>query len=422
MAKEDGGPSSAGAASEVRRRAGILRRYVAIDMPSLDDDERFAAELGLARDTLYQLARSWRLHADPSLLPGSFTRTASADRGLAYAATERPDLSGVLPTRRAAVAARIAGLRDFLTIEAPDRRDETAAAAGLGLSLGTFRRLHRSWMLTRDPASLPGASRAARVPQRRRPKVPPEVDRHIAAVIAEHGPRAKALAIHREVAGRCAAEGLPPPSRATVNQRFLDARGEMPLDDIAPSVAIDHVALEMPVRMRDTAGFVVLSAMVDLPSGQVLGHELSQEAPTAAAAARLIEAQLRLQGGGEPVPLRLNAPNGRDWDALLAVLATGGVETVRSPDRSLHAGSTLLRIFGDRLDRFRLRPRLTSRPSSARPKLRGDMNAPLTIEEARTVVESAIAASNAGREMRPARHLIAPERVEPLTQALRALT
>lgn len=238
----------------------------------------------------------------------------------------------------------------------------------------------------------------ARMPQRRRPKVPPQVERIIAEAIARSGPGAKALAIHREVCALCDAAGLPRPSRATVHQRFVDARARMPLTDMAPSLAVDHVALEIPVRSKRLLQFPVLSAIIDLPSGQILLHELSLQAPTAKRTAALIGRLLcNAERDGNLVPLRVNVPAGDDWKALLAVLATHRVDTTRAPNRSLRPGATLMRVFGDRLGRFKLRPGLTTSPESARPRIAGGASSPLTIDEARAVVSEAIEANNAGR-------------------------
>lgn len=407
--------------AETQRRAKILRRYAAIEAPTLDDDERFAAELGLAKETLYQLARSWRLHADPDMLPGSFTRTASGDRKLAHAATIDPDLSGVMPTRRAVIAVRLSELRAFLEIENPTREDEQASAERLGMNIGAFRRFHRAWVLARDPAALPGASLPLRAPRRRRPRLSVEVERLIAQLIEEAGPNGKALAIHREVCRRCDAQGLQHPDKVTVHQRFMEARGRMPLTDLKPSLAIDHVALQIPVLNGRRVQFAVLSAVIDLPSGRVLSHDLSLRPPTARAVAAMIDRIVEQSLGEDVVPFLVNTPAGAGWSALWSALKTNGVIAQRTANRSLAPGFVLARLFGDRIDRFRLRPRLTERPASGQPPVSGPMSAPLVLDEARAVVRDAIATANAAREPAPERILTNPDRAEALRTALRRI-
>lgn len=409
------------ARAEAQRRAKILRRYAAIEVPTLADDERFAAELGLAKDTLYQLARSWRLHSDPDMLPGSFTRTASGDRDLAHAATIDPDLSGVMPTRRAVIAARLTELRAFLEIEKPTREDEQASAERLGMNIGAFRRFHRAWVLARDPAALPGASIPIRAPRRRRPRLSVEVERLIAELIEEAGPNGKALAIHREVCRRCDAGGLEHPDKVTVHQRFVEARGRMPLTDLKPGLAIDHVALQIPVLNGRRVQFAVLSAVIDLPSGRVLSHNLSLRPPTARVVAAMIDSIVEQGTGEDVVPLLINTPAGTGWSALWTALKTNGVTARRTANRTLAPGFMLARLFGSRIDRFRLRPRLTERPASKQPPISGQMSAPLGLDEARAAVRDAIAAANAAREPAPDRILTNPVRADALRTALRRI-
>lgn len=58
---------------EMRRRVAALRRFVAINEPSVAEHAAAAAEAGLGIDHFDRLARSWRIHQDPARLNGAGT-------------------------------------------------------------------------------------------------------------------------------------------------------------------------------------------------------------------------------------------------------------------------------------------------------------------------------------------------------------
>lgn len=410
-----------GARNEARRRAAILRRYVAIPAPSLSDDERFSEELGLSKDALYRLAKSWRLHGDETLLPGSQLRTSSADRQAALAAAADPDLAGVNPTRRPLIRRRIEALRYFLEIEAPTTDDERKAAASIDMSLESFQRLHRSWVLTRAPAALPGGSTPARTPKRRAPALSPDLERVIEDVIASLGPAASSTRVHREVADRCHRAGMRVPDQSTVYFRFVEARAKMVDEDAAPSFALDHAAIELPVRTQHGDQLPVLSVIMALPGGRIVAHALSLEPPSARSAAALLARALAEPASeGVTLPLQIGAPKGRDWDQLLQILEQGGVELAQAPTRSLRPGHFLTRTFGTRLGRLKLRPRIATRPASTPIKAMGRGSVSLSFQEASQVLDGIVAVLNSGR---PTAKLavVSVDKAKALAAALRRL-
>lgn len=410
------------ALDEAKRRAGILRRYVAIEAPSLEDDDRFAEELGLARHTLYQLARSWRHHANPALLSGAFTRTASGDRMLALEAAANPDLTAVNPTRRRVIGERIAELRHFLSIEEPTRDDELRSAERLGLALPAFRRLHRSWTLARDPAALPGGSTPARIPRRHHPAIDAEVETIIAEVAGELGPDASALEVHRTVVEHCERAGLRAPTKVSVHYRFVEARAKMARPAPDPAIAIDHIALQLPTEGPGGVQFPVLSVAIELSTGHFVAHDLSLIAPNSAATARILaEAAIRCRtGASDIVPLDLASPKEAGWDALQKTLKSNGVNVAKTRTRALRPGRHLLRLLGDRLGRFPLRPGLTTRPETARLRKMGGGSAPLSLPDARAVVEELVSAHNAKRPMNTPRSFVRASETGTLVDALRS--
>ncbi len=406
---------------EVHRRAAILRRYVAIRKPSLGDDERFAEELGLSRDALYRLAKSWRLHGDETLLRGSHAKASTADRRAALSATAEPDLAGVNPTRRPLIRRRIEALRAFLLIRAPTAEDERKAAASIDMSVDSFQRLHRSWVLTRDPAALPGGSTPARTPRRRAPALSSELERLMEDAFAELGPDASTAQAHREIVARCRQAGMRAPDKSTVYFRFVDARAKMAAADAPPGFAIDHTAIELPVRTPHGDQLPVLSAVIALPAGRIVAHALALDPPSARSAAGLLARALdQAMSAGDAVPLHLGVPKGSDWDQLLRALDDGGVETVQGPTRSLRPGHFLTRMLGTRLGRLKLRPRIAMRPTEAPIKPMGRGSQPLDLREARDVIDEIVAWINADRP-KADKAWVGESRRQALTQSLGAI-
>lgn len=408
---------------EARRRAAILRRYVALEAPTVEDDDRFAAELELSRDMLRQLARSWRQHADPALLQGAYTRATLEDRQSARDAAEDPDLSAVDPARRATIRRRIAELSRFLALERPTAVDEERSAARLGMSTAAFRRLLRSWILARNPAALAGGSTPPRLPHRHKQTITAAVEALIADAIEELGPQANALAVHRAVARRCAEEGLKVPGKVTVNQRFVEARARSRGGQGEPMLATDHVALQLQTVGARGVQFPVLSVLLEIASGHILAHALSLDPPTAASTARLLAGSLEGVGADSArvVPLDIATPKASDWDGLLRIRKGREVVVLRTRTRALRAGRHLSRLLGDRLGRLLLRPVLTTRPADGHMRQLGVNSAALTIDEARTVVADIVARHNLEHPLDGAPSFVGKPQRRPLAGALRSL-
>lgn len=214
---------------ELARRAEITSRYVAIPFPTLEDDERFAAELGLSRDSLYRLAAAWRRHGDPEALQGSRVRAEANAVPLAVAtASGTLDLSGVSPTRRLQTRRRIEIIRDYLQIERPAKADVVDAAALIGVRPYRFKRMVKIWLLYRDPAALPGAVIPKRRSNRLRPAVDEVAEKSVADAILELGADASCAAVHARTEQICQDRQCKVPSRSTVYNRLKTERLRTP--------------------------------------------------------------------------------------------------------------------------------------------------------------------------------------------------
>lgn len=65
---------------ETARRIEVLDRYLAIGLPDAADDSAHAAEVGVGVDQFRRLARVWREHRRPELLPGAKARGSASRR------------------------------------------------------------------------------------------------------------------------------------------------------------------------------------------------------------------------------------------------------------------------------------------------------------------------------------------------------
>ncbi|GMM94581.1 hypothetical protein [Qipengyuania sp. MTN3-11] len=243
---------------EAQRRAAILRRYDAEPLRTGEDDERFAKELGVAVQTFHQLIRSWRRYREPKMLPGARTRATAADREAAIDAAAKPDLSNVDPARRPLVRKRIKVLRRYLALETPTPVDEAAAAEELGMSLGSFHRLRRSWTMSRDPATLPGGSTPATLKDRRRPAIGAQAEACIAAVIEDLGPQATTVSACADVCiGRNNIIGQTEITRGQFEVIFSGKPSNKPIAS-APNNPY-HISVLASARQTDNTSVSVLS-------------------------------------------------------------------------------------------------------------------------------------------------------------------
>ncbi|WP_137864595.1 MULTISPECIES: hypothetical protein [unclassified Sphingomonas] len=58
---------------EVRRRIGILQRYLALKSPTKADAEHHAKQIGIGVQQFYRLAKVWRIKGEPEAV-GAGTR------------------------------------------------------------------------------------------------------------------------------------------------------------------------------------------------------------------------------------------------------------------------------------------------------------------------------------------------------------
>lgn len=383
---------------EGMRRAEIISRYVAIPLPTANDDVAFARELGSSKDLLLRLSRSWRLHGDPALLEGARAKLKDFDREQALAATEHPDLTGVDPARREETLRRISGLRAYLGIEQPVAQDLAMAAQNLGVSHKVFSTILRSWLIHRSPAFLPAAATPIYKPSRKPPKISASVEAIMARAIARLGNDVSSLRLTREIAQECHASGLEAPCQVTVYKRQMKTRA-LTGDTAQPQFLIDHCALSMALIAKDgTRGVPVVSALLFRPTGRIVAYRIGSNAPTAEETARLTINGLDALGNRheERVPLDIGFADTDGWDKLRSALSGALLEPI-APRRTFKPGKTLGKAIGDRLGKLRLRPSSTMRPREVPSNTKLWAGIEVTLEQAATIIAEAVDLHNRDR-------------------------
>lgn len=299
---------------EVARRIEIIDRYVAIERPTEEDDRRTAQELGLAVDTMFRLAASWRRHRRADLLPGAqvdHVSSLSTEERLAAAAeaAEPIDLDGVHRARRAETERRIRAVGKHLMLPNPTRSDVERDGARLGLSAEGFARLVRAWLVHRKASMMPGATFTIKKARKTGKGVSAEVERLMADAIAEAGTDAGLSRVFRTVQAMAERQGVKPPARGTVASRLASARTETRPDVASPTSAIvvDHVAFDMAMRADEAPCRPQAAVVFLVPSGRIVAHASASEGASAASALAALSSAVEQQGEGSPAPVQITS-------------------------------------------------------------------------------------------------------------------
>lgn len=208
--------------AEARRRAGILDRYVLIERPTAQDAASFAAELGLAVDSLLRLATLWKRHRSEALLLGQKTALASgagAPREAVLA--EEIDLGRVRQERRAEILRRIRIMQRHVLETEKGGGDAVAAASEVGVSPEHFTAMLRKLKLHGRAETLPGATHRGTV-WRRQPERARRIEL-LASMASKADPKRSLRSVYRDFAEACLSESLKPISL----QRFYAIVQEM---------------------------------------------------------------------------------------------------------------------------------------------------------------------------------------------------
>lgn len=287
------------------------------------------------------------------------------------------DMSGVDPARLNEARRRVAILSQFTALKRPSLALRTEFAQRLGLSVSQFLMLARVWRLTKNPAAIPGSqSRNARAGVRR---LPTRAIKIMHEAIDAVGPTTRRKEVLAEVAQRCAAESVAPPSASTISNALADARARMDgATAFAPEILIDECVARLPVARGKLIVMPRLLLAIALPERRIVAAEVSVDSATPPSPARLAAA---LDAAGAPVAaLPRRAPHHPDLDV------GNGASPVGQP--------SLSRVLGNRLGDLPI----LHRASMAKPGARlaaARHASPLGTRDAAELIAAAVAAHNA---------------------------
>lgn len=190
------------------------------------------------------------------------------------------ELLGAIPSTRWMDALnRLSVIDGHMRIRSPDADDVARSAQTLGLSVRSFYRLIRD---RKDPGTIGEAARSQRGMRR---YVSPQIEEVIAETQRAMGAEASDSAVHREVARRCRAMELPPPSYSAVRTRARVGRVNLCVRiGRLCDVVVDTCAMDLDVVSQDTAGSTEvahLTAVLAARNGDLLAHRVTAGLPTA---------------------------------------------------------------------------------------------------------------------------------------------
>jgi hypothetical protein len=279
------------------------------------------------------------------------------------------DLAGVHPLLWNRTRARVAAIKQYLSLPFPTGPDEDRFAKSLGISSSHFRLLVRTWRRHKSAAALPGVTLKASGHPGRRSGLDPRTAAILAAAIAKLGPFSDAAEVHEEVLRRCVAGSAPPPHLATTRNYLMKARedaGSLPHPEVENALlVIDHSAVELPVSVGSAvAQLPVVSLAITVPERIIVGHSIALAGPTAPRAATLLLHVLSDTRGETPVRrLKMNSGYTPAWRTLTKALESAGVDRIGRPATPVPSGDEITRLIGRKLGSLTLRPKLTHRTS-----------------------------------------------------------
>ncbi len=344
-------------------RVAIIREYAATSLPSAAQTRLAASKLGLSTARLHQLVRAWHAHGQTSMATGSRSQQAEIAEAAIAAAEGDLDMSKVPEHHRTEVERRIRLLGRYLRNGARDRATTKAFTDEFGGAYNTFRNALNIWLLSCDPAKMPGAAVVA--PGRRKgPVLDQRVEAAVRRAVTELGRAAGLNAVHRRVAEICRAEGLKRPSAPVVYKRIMAMRAEPAGRVRDDAVCLDRVSVT-GAGSDETSADLTLTLLFGSASGRILAHRVDDAPPSPTLDADVIAALVRRGGHGEPVTLETSVPAEPRWDRLMEALVESGVGTWYPDARSLASGRLAFTTFGNTIAGMRIR-RLKPRASDGR--------------------------------------------------------
>lgn len=178
------------------------------------------------------------------------------------------DLSEVDPLKWVEVRRRAAAVNEYLGLANPTAADRERYAAMLDLGAHQFSNLVKTWLAHRDAVALAPGMRRARRSRSRRDGVDPRARVIARTVIADLGAATSLPVLIGEIARRCAADKIQPPSRGTVWLLAVEARGK---GGAAPeAIVVARAHLRLPVDTGRGIVFPEVVVAAEVPTGRIV--------------------------------------------------------------------------------------------------------------------------------------------------------
>jgi hypothetical protein len=267
-------------------------------------------------------------------------------------------LAALTPRQWSLTLERVHIIDRYLEIERPTAEDADAYAEILRIGRSNFYRLVRIFREQRQSCS-------AKTETRKRSMISSETEAVIQEVISELGAATGPARISREATRRCEERGISVPSLNATRTRLATARRAAPVTTTLPPLALDHCGLRMNLRLDDgVTATAVISVLIHTPSGQLLGHYLTGNAPTAASAAHALLDALssrppRSKGQRSAPALLVEIDEDSAWGPITEALVASGIQPLTRDMSERSPGQIMLRTLGMRLGKIALAPRKT---------------------------------------------------------------
>ncbi|ONF96271.1 hypothetical protein [Sphingomonas jeddahensis] len=298
--------------------------------------------------------------------------------------SDEPNLRLVAPHRREEVSRRIRVLRGYL--KAPGLAAAKAASAELGLSLSSFYNLARAWSSMQQPEMLQGAGK----PRHRRDELSDE-QRDIFEEVSKTTTETVLQRVIDQASELGAARGVEMPSWNTSRthlRKLLGARLPDTSFAAGATFAIDHVALDLPVKDGDRVTMPVASLVLRMDDASVVGVDLDLDSPSAMAA-RTAVAIARSTMVADITPEAMLAAEvfpGDEWQRLADDLRDMPLKLRLFDRERLGRKGPAMTMLAERIAGIRIKPRLAGRARDQRPATLPAGATPLSLNEAKALV------------------------------------
>lgn len=279
------------------------------------------------------------------------------------------DLSLVDPERREEVARRIVEVEEYL--KAPGRVAAELAAARLGLRISMFLNLVRTWKNDPRAERLAGATRRRSTPRRTDGPTPAQLA-VIRGTEAEMPDDMLLGRVVKQIYANADSLGAAMPSRPTVQAYAAKfRRSRLAGLPSGVGIAIDHCAVDVPVRWRNATVMPLATVVLDLESRRVIGATLDPVAPgPRTTALALLDAVARIERvADEPtgeIPVEIDRDSRPEWSELLRIVDANGLNRSGRDAERLPGGMRTIRLMGKDVNGVRFRARMTHKAPEER--------------------------------------------------------